>query len=177
MGLEAVRTALYTWMQRETGLTIIFAEQSKQRPQLPYGSIKFVNPAVRVGGRDEIRIQGENSTVVGQRTTLASLNIFGKNANDVMSKLLTSLDRPDVIDLFSEAGMSHVGETGPNDLTELMETQYQERSQMDLSLMYTDTQDAKLGFIESVEITNEVKVGPDQEPINEVTTINGPEED
>lgn len=171
MGLEAVRTTLYTWMQRETGITIIFAEQSKQRPELPYGSIKFVNPAQRVGSRDEIVIRGQTSKVVGQRTALASLNIYGKRANDIMSQLLLSLDRPDVIDMFAEAGMSHIGEEGPRDLTELMETKYQERSQMDLTIGYAEEQDAKLGFIEKVEIENQVKVGDEDVPLDETTTI------
>lgn len=154
MNLDSTKNALYTWMKRETGWEIIFANQSEQRPKLPSGTINFVNPGIRVGGIDELRMKGRQMSVAGLRTALCSLNLFGKGANQKMSELLNTLDRPDVIDEFRAAGLAHIGENGPNDLTALMETKYQERSQLDLTLQYAIENDANVGTIESVEIEN-----------------------
>lgn len=159
MNLDNTQQAIYTWMQRETGLPadkVIFAEQSEHRPNLPYATIKFVNPGIRVGSIDELRVEGETFTTAGLRTALVSLNIFGKGANDLMSALRDSLDRPDVVDEFEAAEIAHIGENGPNDLTELMETKYQERSQLDLTIQYAQVRATSVVPIEHVVIENEI---------------------
>lgn len=173
MDIEAVRQALYTWMQRETGLPpdrVIFPEQAQHRPPLPYGTLKFLNPSQRVGAIDEIRVDGDEFTTAGLRTATVSINIFGKGANDKMSTLRDSIDRPDVVDEFNEAGLAVIGEEGPTDLTGYMETRYQERSQMDVMIQYAQTRSTAVFPIEEVVIENEdtgetlVVEAPEEEP-------------
>lgn len=155
MSMDSIRSALLTWMTRETGLTCIFPKQGEPRPPLPYGTLEFINPSGRYGGIDETRISGSDVTLHGLRSSNVSLNIFGGDANDRMSKLRDTLDLQRVIDEFNAAGIAHNGETGPNDLSSLMETKYQERSQMDLDISYSIELDQGIGIIEEVVITNE----------------------
>lgn len=167
----AIKTAILTWMTRETGLTCIYARQAGPRPTPPYGSILITNPAIRIGGQDELRANGDKFSQTGLRTTILSLNIFGEGANDKMNKLRDSLDRPDVIQEFESAGLAHHGEEGPTDLTELEDTSYLERSQMDLTVSYAKNYNNLSGVmpIDSVEVEGEVQTSPD--PNNEPMDI------
>lgn len=152
MDIETVKAALYKWMHRETGITIIFANQGHHRPKRPYGSINFVNAARRVGSIDASEGDGSNFKLSGLRSTLVSLNIFGDGANDKMAKLRDTLDLPNVIEELSSVGIAVVDEEGPKDLTGLLETKYEERSQMDLTLNYAQETEVAVVPIESVEI-------------------------
>lgn len=151
MNLESIRTALYTWMERETGITIIFAEQSTVRPDFPYGSIKYTHAAERTG-IDEVRYNGSDEYLqVGDRKALCSLNIFGEEANAKMASLLDTLHRPSVIEEFTNAEIVATVQSGPVDLTYLEDESYVERSQMDIMISFTMSRDAEVVPIESVE--------------------------
>lgn len=162
MTRQQIETAIYNWVKAETGLAnVIFVNQDGPRPAIPYASIEFLNPALRVGSIDEIRFQAGDTpdedefVQTGLRTSLVSLNIFGEGANDLMSKLRDTLDRPDIIETFDFA---HIDENGPIDLTELEETKTRERSQMDLTIMYAIERETNVVPIEEVEI--KIEGGP-----------------
>ena len=159
MNLDNAQSAIYTWLQRESGLPadkVIWAEQSEHRPTLPYASVKFLNTSIRVGSIDHIKSDGDEFTTQGLRECVLSINIFGLGANDLMAKVRDSLDRPDVMDEFNTVGLSTIGEDGPRDLTELMETKYQERSQMDVSMYYAQERTTSIVPIEEVVFENEI---------------------
>lgn len=155
MEVDDIKAALYTWMVRETGITVIFARQGKERPAIPYGVILFVNAGEREGMTDELRGDGDESfTMVGRRSAPVTLNIYGANANQKMCLLRDSLQRPDVVEEFSAAGISCVSDSAPLDLTELEEISYQERSQMELTLGYTVSRETDVVPIEGTDITH-----------------------
>lgn len=172
MSLDSAQSALYSWMKRETGLEIIFPSQGKPRPKPPYGTIMFIGPTQRVGSIDEIRPGPRDETgpsanndtfrQTGLRTAVASLNIFGDGANELMSALRDSLDRPDVVEEFQAAEIAHLDEAGPNDLTALEETLYRERSQMDLTIGMNIDLLTKVVPIESVDIEQQDIPGGDK---------------
>lgn len=100
-------------------------------------------------------LQGTNLFTVateGMRKAVASINIFGDNAIDTLSQVRDSLDRPDVVEAFERAGISHLEESPVNDLTALQETIYEERGQMDLTVGYVAGSEVDVGTIEHVEI-------------------------
>lgn len=156
MELDAIKTALYTWVKRETNLAnVIYARQGTPRPALPYATILVTNAAQREGAVDETRQSGQDQFQAGMRTVLVSLNILGPKANQIMASLRDTLDRSDVIEELSVAGLAHVSENGPNDLTALEETEYTERSQLDLTFRYAIEKQTTAGPIETVEITGQ----------------------
>ncbi len=175
MALTALETAIFTWADREfkaiagAAAKTIFASQSAPRPKFPYLSIFAPNPGVRVGGIDEIRANSGDDTFEqhGQRTTTISLNIYGAKANHYMSLLRDTLDWPPVIEEFERAGIAHLGETGPQDLTAFEDTQNVARSQLDLSISYaflrTPTTESPVHAIESVEVTQEETPNGDED--------------
>lgn len=158
MGLSEARTLIIGWAKRETGLTFVLTRQSgAPRPQLPYGTLQFVGNGSRVNGIDELRYDREEEKFMqeGVRSTLVSLNILGKDANDLMSKLRDSLDRPDVIEEFARGNIAVISEGTPQDLSELEDTKTPERSQLDLTVHFTVSYETNVQPIEEVEITME----------------------
>lgn len=140
----------FKWLRRVTRLTVIDERQGKPRPQLPYVAFDISNASTRVGAIDETRASGESFSNHGLRTAIVSIDIIGPGALDAMAHLQQCLDLPEAVEEFGIAGVSHIGEDGPNDLSGLMETTYQERSQLDLRIMYGFEIESTVGPIESV---------------------------
>jgi hypothetical protein len=154
------------------GVPVIFTRQAAPRPKPPYGTLQFLAPSSREGSIDELRYDEEEDAFFqsGSRIFTATLNCYGEGANQKMANLRDSLDRPDVVEEFGLAGLAHVSEDGPNDLSELEETVYRERSQMDLELRGTlDREAENVGAIESAEIVFKDAPGGDQTIVVEET--------
>lgn len=154
MTLIEIKDFIRNWIQDELGIIAIEARQGAPRPPLPYATYLFINPSLKVNGQDEIVPNEDDTwTQMGMRSSLVSLNILGQDANNLMSDLRDSLDRPDIIDLFVANEISQYSLTGPNDLTELEDTKYVERSQMDVNIYYAINKETGVVPIESVEVT------------------------
>ena len=169
---EEIKTAIYTWMARESGLTCIFERQGKPRPVPPYGTILVKNAPRRVGGIDELRgYEGENVdgdpdyffNQQGQRVITVTLNIFGNDANATLGKVRDSIDRPDVIEEMELAGLAIQTEDEPTDLTALEDTKYLERSQIDLTVSYVMDRTTETQPI--LELDIELEIETDKETI------------
>lgn len=99
--------------------------------------------------------QGESLYTVateGMRKAVASINVFGENAIDTLAQVRDSLDRPDVMEKFERAEVTHLEESAINDLTALEETAYLERGQMDLTVAFVSGSEVDVGTIEHVEL-------------------------
>jgi hypothetical protein len=149
---------------------VIFAHQNKPRPNFPYGTLWVNGAGTRQGAIDEVRYNEDDERFEqhGLRTTTVSLNIYGPNANDYMSRIRDTLDWPGVIEEFASVGVSHQGETGPNDLTAFEDTKSAERSQLDLMISYdilkTPIEENTVHPIEKADITFEsAPTNPDHE--------------
>jgi hypothetical protein len=155
--LAAIRAALRTILVRETGINFVFANQNAPRPAIPYGTLDFVNPSSRVGQTDWFGYdQGEDDFKVrGLRQSTVSLNIIGEGANNMMALVRDITQRPDVLEELTAVGLSIVREEGPINLTELEDTIYRERSQMDLIVYLSVNLETPIEPIESVEGTFE----------------------
>lgn len=163
MNRDDVFKFLLKWLSDESGLVVVKANQKGPRPARPYISLRFLNASQRVGSMDqntttEHTLAGETKYSVateGMRTAVASINVFGDNAIDTLAMIRDSLDRPDVIDRFESAGVSHISEGPINDLTELLETIYEERGQMDLTIGFVAANEVEYGIIQSAEVNRE----------------------
>lgn len=179
--------SLRTWFKRESGLNVIIADQGTPRPARPYASIRFVVAGQRLGNSvdetriafipavldnpgtplvNEARAAYHEATTTGMRSATASLNIFGPSAQSLMAKVRDSLDRPDVIEEFDIAEISHIGEGNIQDLTALEETEYLERAQMDLNIGFVAESVKEIGIIESAEVSGTVSGGVEEHDVD-----------
>lgn len=112
---------------------IIFAEQAEARPQKPYCTLKLISGPVRVGHDIERVSQDEFVEVAGVREFVYSINYYGENALQELSRLQTSFQFPTARELFLQVGMVYVqDEAAPRDLTILQENKFESRAQMDV---------------------------------------------
>lgn len=126
MTVNTVKARMRDWFKAETGLKNVFwSRQDEPRPgsagPAKYGTILFLGNGRRVGGIDELRWSSGSSKFnqEGLRTAIVSLNIVGDGANELMSQLRDSVDRPDVVEQFHGWGFSIVADTDPLDLSDL----------------------------------------------------------
>lgn len=149
---------IVAFIAAQSGLVTILANQKEERPPRPYASVNFLNASGRVGSSMDQQSVNADKTVSteGMRMAVASINIFGQNANDTLAKVRDSLDRPDVIASFAGMGITHIGESSISDLTALQETAYEERGQMDLTIAYVAGSDVDVSTIENARITGNV---------------------
>ncbi|NIQ92379.1 MAG: hypothetical protein GWN93_26735 [Deltaproteobacteria bacterium] len=157
MGLNDVRLGLKRWLQKEIGATVIFAEQGAPRPSsFPYGSLR-IQSINQVGGDDALRdvdAQGKQKTY-GVRSAVFGVAVYGPGATALLEKALGSLHKPTVREeLYYTYGISAIDDEGIINLTELLETDWEERAQMDLMVMYAIEQEDDVGLIEKVEIND-----------------------
>lgn len=165
----AIYQTLYNWLTAESGLTVIRANQKGPRPARPYASLNFLNPSNRLGNSIDQQRATDAGLVAaeGMRSAVASINIFGDNALDTMAAVRDSLDRADVQEVFEDGEIAHLDEGPITDLTELQETIYEERAQMDLTLSFVASSEVDVGTIEEVVLEGEA----DGHEITQTVTI------
>lgn len=151
---DLVFNLLFDWLKQETGLVVIKTNQKGPRPPRPYVSLEFLNPSNRLGSVMDEQIITDTKLVrtQGERKAVASINIFGENAIDTLSRVRDSLDRPDIVQLFGQANVAHLDDSGVGDLTDLQETIYEERGHLDLTVSYVACSEVDVSTIESATI-------------------------
>lgn len=154
-----VYLALFAWLQSESGLTVIKANQKGPRPARPYVSLNFINPSSEMGGDDQYTTDPSTGvvTTAGPRSAQASVNIFGPDSVDMLAKVRDSLQRPDVIDAFDASGITILDTSNINDLTEQQETIYEERGQVDITLSFTVSSDVDMKTIDIASLTGTIE--------------------
>jgi len=161
---NAIRIALVREMERVTKTTVIMAEQQTQdvpRPCKPYFSYKTLNPADK-SGDDSHEWIGDTHNVGGQRRMTISFNCYGNSkeeAYNYMSLWQQSLELWTVQENLRKAGIAVWLIGSVADLTELMNTGYEGRSQMDVSFGIAFNLSESMTTIEKVEAEATIKTG------------------
>ena len=152
-----IEDAIYEWFTGVTSIEAIQANQTDVRPDYPYGLIQIINTKP-IGLRDdftEIDADG-NRSLYGHRETVISLQVLGSGANDYLAQAYMSLSKESVIrDLYDNKSISVLRVGTINDLTELQETKFIERAEMEITIGHVDTGTENVGRIEKVEINDE----------------------
>ena len=153
--LSVERKALVDWVRSVTGFDanhVLWADQDAPRPTLPYALLKILT-FVKVG-MDENRLRDDDVEVdiVGQREMTISLNTLGVSAFENMAALQNSLCLDAVRELFNAANLAYASDTGPTDISQLLETVIEPRAQMDIVFHHAQVTTEDQGRIEEVEL-------------------------
>ncbi len=158
MNTSTIKSSLFNWLNTEFGggLTPIFARQNSPRPQKPYATIQL--QSLSMMGQDELRSIDDSgiATIGGQRKMTIDLNIYGPDALGLMHQAQSSLSKQSVLDAFyeSEIAIWNVGDA--KDLTALLETNWEERAQMDVFIGFANNINDDLGIIEKVDLSGQI---------------------
>jgi hypothetical protein len=153
----AIENAVYTWVATATGATTIFQHQAWPRPDPPYLTIRL--GVITHLGHDEERSfvdpgAPDYATVTyrGDREIAVSVQALGAGALELARAaaraLVTETTRSQLgaASLFVRGGIPPI-----NDLTALIETDWEERAQFDVTLGFSEEHTDTVPLIETVE--------------------------
>jgi hypothetical protein len=174
---NAIRIALSRVVKQITGCETVLAEQKGQnvqplpRPPLPYFTFKFLTPALKVGDDSrEYTGTGNIFNSGGQRKMIVSFNCYAKSPEDayeLMTTLQASFDLRTVQATLRQSGIAHLTSGSVADLTLLLQTGYEPRSQMDVDFGIASNLIEDLGAIERVTGTGTVNADPNPAPVTD----------
>lgn len=155
LNLTVQKKAIYDWAKLELEMEFIWADQDAHRPNKPYGSMKIIPGFTKIGATDNIthKLDGVFN-VAGTREFTLSLNCYGSSALERANFVSSSLEKPTVIEKFNTAGLVIVKVEQVNDLSIVIDTAFETRSQVDIKFRIAQVVEDNIGFIEIVEIKN-----------------------
>ncbi len=139
MSFAVLKQAVYTWFAKETKLPVIWEEQATARPNRPYASLNIITGAVMIGEDDQrshltgtAPNQQTQFTWEGLRKLTVSCNIWADNAIDLMADVQGSIRKQSNQNAFILAGIAPTDYTNVQKLSQLFDTRYEDRAQMDV---------------------------------------------
>jgi hypothetical protein len=170
--------ALYTDFE----VPVIIERPNQVRPLKTYLSVRISTPLQRQGSNDSIvHKTGDTFEISGQRRLGVSITChMVKNsdtmdirndfftAQDLLAQVQDACENPLALETLNDAGIAVWSAGDILDLTELVESGFESRAQIDLVIGLASNRDVDLGYIDSVEFVGTVE--GDDEP---VVTVNG----
>lgn len=149
------------WIKNEfPDIPVIIDRPNVPRPELPYITIMVSSPITKVGSRDS-REHVDDTTwnIGGQRRFTMSIRAYvspsGKgffDAQDMMIQLQDSLEDDNRRSILTSAGLAVWFSSDILDVTELLETGYEPRAQLDVEFGIASNRETDFGAIETVQI-------------------------
>lgn len=138
---------------------IVHANQNAPQPREPFA---VINCWVASGrrGRDEERLDDDAPGIIqhaGNRRLTVSLNIYGPGALELADRIAERLMTQAIAEgNLDPAGLAILRTSDPRNLTALLETRYQERAQLDLTVGCVSNWTEDVGYITSVGIEGDL---------------------
>lgn len=153
MNLTTLKSAIQTWAETVSGLTVIFANGDGPKPDNPYGTI-LVSPITFLN-HDEIldTDAAGDADFKGDREFTVSFQIFGADAAQYLINTLESLERPTGRESLAIAGIVFVDRTAVNDLSGVLDTGYEERAAVDIRFRTASIHSDNVGYIGSIQMS------------------------
>ena len=145
-----IENALYAWATGVVGSTIpvIWYHQNAPRPNAPYVALHlFTQRSVGVDAQLAPGDQGENE-IVGNRDFTLECQGVGKGSGDICELLKSSLQFLEVQEQLRAAGIAVVDWLAVQDLSELVDSRWEERNVVDFIFRFAQVSTATPGLIE-----------------------------
>lgn len=163
------RTLIHDLIAERTGLPgrrIVWSYEGRVRPQVPFILLREYGDQ-KAAGRSVSRTDkpGVLSVRAPYECTL-TVQYFGSGAEepvDVLSDIVHWLECPSVVDRFFAAGMAVYDVGNVNDISTVLDSlAYEKRAAVDLSIRYDRTIEDDVGYIESVDIKENLDKCPER---------------
>ncbi len=107
MSWSDMKDVIYDWFSAETGLTVIWANQSAPRPSLPYGLLNLLTGLDKLAYGELVPPSHDSPNTAIEiltpgRLTL-SCQVLGDNAEDKMLEAQLSIDKPSLLNQFKRS--------------------------------------------------------------------------
>ena len=168
MAWSDIKLGLKRWMHGELKFTVIFGDKAAPRPRKKPYAVLILGTEVSLGDEQRGLDSSDLMEVYTQKQLEVSLEILGTGALEKMSDLQDSLGKQNVLDtLYNDYGLSVVSVGDIQNLTIPLETDFEERAQMDIEVGYASKITDDVGKISFVKITP--KINGDTRPEYTVT--------
>lgn len=151
-------TAVVVETQEAEEVRVVFSDQAQPRLDYPYATIRL--DSIQRNGWDEIRSIDpvtNIATIGGQRSATVSIQYFGLNPMEQISKAYNSLEKITVLDALSAGGIAIIQKNPIQNLTAMLETIFENRATFDFFIGYAENVEDDLGVIESAELSGEIQ--------------------
>ena len=155
-------SALYTFLARQIesflGETVVIEQQNAPRLTDAHTTLHIAitnKPGSDVNEYENLVPIDLTETVQGLRVLTVSINCYGTNAGDRISRLLLYLKSDAAVYDFKRNGYGMLGTSNIRDLEYIKNQQYQERMQFDIDISTVQSIQSTIYSIEDVEISRE----------------------
>ena len=152
----AVKQTLYDWAisQVPVGMPVIFYQPNAPRPIEPYITLYILNtqqinqdwssPNADINGDIDMK---------GDRQFTLQIQAYGQDdVLTLLENMRTSLQKQTVLDILRAGGIVFYTSLGINDITRLVDSQFERRAQLDVSLGIGQTYTDSPGYFDEIEI-------------------------
>ncbi len=165
MNISTLKSRLYTLLQPIMGGTMIWADQSAPRPQLPYSTL-------RLGSITEVGMEHYSDvtdlgtqTVLGVRESVLNVQRFGADSVNAVQTFADKLRLHSNLDKFHAQEIACYDISPVTDVAQLLNgIAIEPRASVDLNIRFASDQTDDVGVIETVVMNGEF----DEEPIEMV---------
>lgn len=159
MTITEIEDALYAWISGQTVSEVIFSHQNSPRPTTSYVLINFLT-GVNLSTSDVNSVlqvdDSIDNTYSNAKQVVLSINTFYSGAYQLAEDIRNSIDKVTVNDQLYSAGLGYVDSTDVQRLPELVDEEWEERAQFDITFNYRSEVTENIETIQKVQITNEL---------------------
>lgn len=163
-GIIAVENEVEILSEGKPALTIIWDKQTTQSPinaplpALPFATMNISKIPTKVGTPTQRNIRsGDEYKYRFNKELTLTVNIY---ADDMylkyLEQLLNCLEISTKLDILSAEGISVLGYSDPNDISELLESKYEFRCQVDIQILYGYEVIDTPGYIDTVQVDGDI---------------------
>lgn len=157
-----LKTYLYDWAVSVVPLNmpVIYWQPNAPRPEVPYVTL-FLNNILAVN-QDWASGESDANGVIemkGDRTFTLSIQAYGGEPLTVLENIRSSLQKQTVLDTLRVNGIAFFSSPAINDLSDLVDTQWERRGQMDVIFGVGQDYTDDPGYFDEIEV-QEVILNP-----------------
>mgnify|MGYP005820921731 CR=1 FL=1 len=155
ISFNQIRTYIYDWVIANVpvGMPAIMLYSNAPRPTVDYLTI-LISSVVQIGWDWEQNPLMDDgvSEQVGDREFTVQIQGYGGDPISVLQNLRTSLQKQSVLDSLRANGIVFANWFPINDITELVDSRFEQRASMDILFRIADIYTEDTGVIETVEL-------------------------
>ena len=177
LNFATVKNNLYAWAITvvPSGMPVIYWQPNAPRPSVPYVTL-FLTSVVAVN-QDWSAADADNTGTIdmkGDRQFTLQVQAYGADPLTVLENIRTSLQKQTVLDTLRANGIAFYQSLTINDITELVDSQFERRAQLDIlfgiAQIYTDTP----GYFDEIEVQEIIENQIGDVVYDETITITSP---
>jgi hypothetical protein len=152
---SSIKNSLYDWVSSvvPVGMPVIYYQPNAPRPTIPYLTLYLstVNAVNQDWTSSSVDVNGV-AEMKGDRQFILQIQAYGNDPLTVLENVRTSLQKESVLDTLRGNGIVFYQSITINDITDLVDSEFEKRAQLDISFAIGQVYDDTLGYFDTMEI-------------------------